>query len=74
MPIERIKYKNFENLQFKFNVDLDYQTGTYIYLPNLKRNITEKTLSSLRLLLPRRFQQIFYMIIIPFRYLLMTIN
>ena len=55
VPIERIKYKNFENLQFKFNVDLDYQTGTYIYLPNLKRNITEKTLSSLRLLLPRRF-------------------
>jgi hypothetical protein len=53
VPIERIE--NINNLKLQFAFDFDYPTGTIIYLPNLKRKITDKTISSLTQLLPRRF-------------------
>lgn len=53
IPIERIE--NINNLKLQFAFDFDSPTGTIIYLPNLKRKITEQTISSLMQLLPRRF-------------------
>lgn len=53
VPIERIE--NLNNLKLQFAFDFDYSTGTIIYLPNLKRKITDQTVTSLIQLLPRRF-------------------
>lgn len=53
VPIERID--DINNLKLQFAFDFDYLTGTIIYLPNLKRKITDQTVTSLTQLLPRRF-------------------
>ena len=53
IPIKRID--KLDDLEVKFNIKIDIPTGTIIYLPNIKRKITEKTITALNDLLPRRF-------------------
>lgn len=53
IPIKRID--NLSEIESKFGIEITSNTGTIIYLPNIKRNITEKTVTSLNNLLPRRF-------------------
>ncbi|MBQ8684577.1 MAG: ATP-binding protein [Clostridia bacterium] len=53
IPIRRIDDLN--EVEEKFNIKINFTTGTIIYLPNIKRSITEKTVASLNNLLPRRF-------------------
>lgn len=53
VPIKRIEDLSF--IENKFNFKIEQSTGTIIYLPNLRRKITEKTVASLNKLLPRRF-------------------
>lgn len=53
IPIKRIE--NLSEIESKFGIEITSNTGTIIYLPNIKRNITEKTVTSLNNLLPRRF-------------------
>ena len=53
IKIERINDISYLLLKFAFN--FNHNTGTFIYIPNLKRNITDSTLTSLKQLLPRRF-------------------
>lgn len=53
IPITRINDLN--DLGNKFSTEIDVSTGTVIYLPNIKRKITEQTITSLNALLPRRF-------------------
>lgn len=53
VPIERIE--DINNLKLQFAFDFDHPTGAVIYLPNLKRKITDQTVTSLTQLLPRRF-------------------
>lgn len=51
-----VEYKdNIDELKEKFLFDFNFDTGTIIYLPNLKRKLTVKTTESLKQLLPRRF-------------------
>lgn len=53
IPIKRID--NLSEIESKFGIEITSNTGTIIYLPNIKRSITEKTVTSLNNLLPRRF-------------------
>lgn len=53
IPIKRIN--NLSEIESKFGIEITSNTGTVIYLPNIKRSITEKTVTSLNNLLPRRF-------------------
>ena len=54
VPITRVD--NLGDIIEKFNIEeLDYTTGTIIYLPNLKRSVTANTISSLEKLLSHRF-------------------
>lgn len=53
IPIKRID--NLNEIESKFGIKITSNTGTIIYLPNIKRSITEKTVTSLNNLLPRRF-------------------
>lgn len=54
VPITRIDDLSEISALFKID-DLQLTTGTIIYLPNLKRNVTSNTLSALQKLLSHRF-------------------
>ena len=53
IPITHLE--DLSEIEIKFNIKISSTTGTIIYLPNVKRKITEKTVASLKKLLPRRF-------------------
>lgn len=53
VPIYRVE--DLDYIENKFDLEINQSTGTIIYLPNLRRKITEKTVASLNKLLPRRF-------------------
>ena len=53
IPITHLE--DLSEIEIKFNIKISSTTGTIIYLPNVKRKITEKTVASLNKLLPRRF-------------------
>lgn len=53
IPIKRTD--SVSEIETKFDIKITSATGTIIYLPNIKRSVTEKTVSSLNNLLPRRF-------------------
>lgn len=55
VPVEIERIDDISSLLLKFAFNFYSETGTFIYIPNLKRNITDSTISSLKQLLPRRF-------------------
>lgn len=55
VPVKIERINDISDLLLKFAFNFNSKTGTFIYIPNLKRNITESTITSLKQLLPRRF-------------------
>jgi len=55
IPIKRVDNLNEIEIKFGFFAKIGVTTGTVIYLPNLKKKITETTVASLKALLPQRF-------------------
>jgi len=55
VPVKIERINDISDILLKFAFNFNSKTGTFIYIPNLKRNITESTITSLKQLLPRRF-------------------